>query len=174
MTRRRELWWVVSVALVLAIIIAPIASVERVASAQAPQIFEAAGDDPIDIQQAVDAFRAALGPSHQEINWDGVPDAFSAPNSLPPNFFNANVPRGVVFFSPGTGFQVSADDDNPTKTAVEFGNLDPVFPQLFRTFSAPRLFTAVKSPIVEVLFFVPGTQQSDDGGIRRGLHGCGQ
>ena len=35
-------------------------------------------------------------------------DAFAAPNDLPANFFNVNSPRGVVFFTPGAGFQVSA------------------------------------------------------------------
>ena len=33
----------------------------------------------------------------REVNWDGVPDNFSEPNNLPPNFFNVNSPRGMVF-----------------------------------------------------------------------------
>jgi hypothetical protein len=99
---------------------------------------------------------AATG--RREINWDAVPDNVAAPNVLPPNFFNANSPRGAVFFTPGGGFQVSANADNPTGTPIEFGNLDPAGPQLFRTFSPQRLFTAKDSPIVEVLFFVPGTR----------------
>jgi hypothetical protein len=92
-----------------------------------------------------------------EINWDGVPDAFSAPNNLPANFFNANSPRGVVFFTPGTGFQLSADSVNPTNTPVRFGNIHPVFPKIFSTFSPERLFAALDSNIVEILFFVPGS-----------------
>jgi hypothetical protein len=133
----------------------------------APVVFEAAGSEPADIQAAVDDFRAFLGDNNgvggtfpdgrREINWDGVPDAFSAPNNLPANFFNANSPRGVVFFTPGTGFQVSADSDNPTNTPVRFGNIHPVFPQLFSTFSPERLFTALDSNITEILFFVPGS-----------------
>jgi hypothetical protein len=69
-----------------------------------PEVFEASGATPADIQTAVDAFRNFLGPNNgvggtfptgrREINWDGVPDAFSAPNLLPANFFNSNSPRG--------------------------------------------------------------------------------
>jgi hypothetical protein len=134
----------------------------------APVVFEASGATPADIQATVDAYRALLGPlnpnvvgsfqsGRREINWDAVPDAFSAPNNLPPGFFNANSPRGAVFFTPGTGFQVSADDSNPTNTPVRFGNLHPVFPQLFSTFSPQRLFLALDSNITETFFFVPGS-----------------
>src|SRR5262249_5836481 len=78
----------------------------------APVLFEASGASPTDILSAVNDFRNFLGPNNgvggtfpdgrREINWDGVPDAFSAPNNLPPNFFNLNSPRVVVFFTPGT------------------------------------------------------------------------
>ncbi|HWR21427.1 MAG TPA: hypothetical protein VN444_06155 [Verrucomicrobiae bacterium] len=133
----------------------------------APVVFEASGANPADIQATVDDFRAFLGTNNgvggsfpdgrREINWDGVPDAFSAPNNLPANFFNFNSPRGVVFFTPGTGFQVSADSDNPTNTRVRFGNIHRVLPKLFSTFSPERLFTALGSNITEILFFVPGS-----------------
>jgi hypothetical protein len=136
----------------------------------APVVFEASGSEPVDIQAAVDGFRAFLGDNNgvggtfpdgrREINWDGVPDAFSAPNNMPANFFNANSPRGVIFFTPGTGFQVSADSDNPTNTPIEFGNIKRFLPRIFRTFSPERLFTALDSNITEVLFFVPGTPTS--------------
>jgi hypothetical protein len=131
-------------------------------------VFEASGATPADIQVAVDDFRAFLGPlnpnepgsfpsGRREINWDGVPDAFSAPNNLPANFFNANSPRGAVFFTRGTGFQVSADSDNPTNTPILFGNLHPGLPQIFSVFSPQRLFTALDSNVTETLFFVPGS-----------------
>src|SRR5438046_10299232 len=82
--------------------------------------FSASGANPAGIQTTVDAFRTALGTlnpnvvgsfgtGRREINWDGVPDALAAPNNLPPNFFNVNSPRGVVFSTPGSGFQVSAN-----------------------------------------------------------------
>src|SRR5207247_11205582 len=122
--------------------------------------FSAAGAAPGAIQASVDAFRAALGGAsngvggtfpngRRKINWDGVPDAFSAPNNLPPNFFNANSPRGAVFFTPGSGFQVSADSDNPTNTPVRFGNLHPEFPRFFSVFSPQRLLAALDSNFVE-------------------------
>ena len=141
-----------------------------VAASAAPQVFEASGATPADIQNKVDAFRAFLGNNNgvggtfatgrREINCDGVPDNRSAPNLLPANFFNSNSPRGVVFFTPGTGFQVSANLINPTNTPVRFGNINPVFPVLFSTFSPQRLFTALNSNITENLFFIPGTTQS--------------
>jgi hypothetical protein len=109
-----------------------------------PQVFEASGATPTDI--------SATG--RREINWDGVPDNRSAPNLLPANFFRA---RGVVFFTPGTGFQVSANLINPTNTPVRFGNINPVYPALFSTFSPQKLFTALNSNITENLFFIPGT-----------------
>jgi hypothetical protein len=135
-----------------------------------PVVFEATGEFPEDIQVTVDEFREFLGDNNgvggsfddgrREINWDGVPDDFAAPNLFPPNFFNLNSPRGVVFFTPGAGFQVSADSDNPTQTEVRFGNIRPGFPNQFSTFSPERLFTALDSNIVEVLFFLPGTSIS--------------
>ena len=143
-------------------------SFSSVSSIAAPVVFEASGAVPADIQASVDDFRTFLGPlnpnvagsfasGRREINWDGVPDAFSAPNNLPANFFNANSPRGAVFFTRGSGFQVSADSDNPTSTPILFGNLHPTFPLLFSVFSPQRLFTAVGSNVTDTLFFVPGS-----------------
>jgi len=141
-----------------------------VAAKADPEVFEASGATPADILTAVNAFRNSLGNNNgiggtfgtgrREINWDGVPDAFSAPNLLPANFFNSNSPRGVVFFTPGTGFQVSANLINPTNTPVRFGNINIVYPALFTTFSPQRLFSALQSKITENLFFIPGTTHS--------------
>jgi len=141
-----------------------------VAVSAAPQFFEASGATPADIQTEVDNFRDFLGPNRgvggtfpdgrREINWDGVPEAFSAPNLLPANFFNSNSPRGVVFFTLGTGFQVSANSINSTNTPVRFGNIFSVYPALFSTFSPQKLFSALRSTITENLFFIPGTTQS--------------
>ena len=130
-----------------------------------PVPFSAAGANAAAIQGTVDSFRAALGAlnpnvvgsfgsGRREINWDGVPDAFSAPNNLPGNFFNANSPRGVVLSTPGSGLQVSA---NAGVAPVEFGNIDASYPGLFAPFSAQRLFTALGSTVVDVRFFVPAS-----------------
>jgi hypothetical protein len=127
--------------------------------------FSAAGADPASIQATVDAYRTALGPlnpntagsfptGRREINWDGVPDALSAPNNLPANFFNVNSPRGVVFSTPGTGFQVSA---NAGVAPIEFANINATYASIFQTFSPQRLFTALGSSITDVNFFVPGS-----------------
>jgi hypothetical protein len=133
----------------------------------APLVFEAAGSAPADIQAAVETFRNFLGDDNKvggsfqdgrrEINWDGVPDRFAAPNNLPANFFNNNSPRGVVFFTPGSGFQVSGKEG---VAPVEFDNLRPDASSKLAAFSSPRLFTALGSPITEILFFVPGTAQA--------------
>ena len=76
----------------------------------------------------------SFGGLRREINWDGVPDTLASPNSLPANFFNANSPRGVVFSTPGSGFQVGA---NATAPPIEFGNFNATYPTIFQTFSAP-------------------------------------
>jgi hypothetical protein len=130
-----------------------------------PITFSAAGPNAPAIAATVDAFRAALGPlnpniagsfgtGRREINWDGVPDALAAPNTLPANFFNVNSPRGVVFATPGTAFEVSA---NAGVAPTEFGNIDPTYSSLFAPFSAQRLFTPIGSNITDVSFFVPGS-----------------
>src|SRR5947207_277060 len=137
-------------------------------AAAAPITVSGSGSSPADILAVVNAYRADLGTlnpnvagsfgsGRREINWDGVPDALSAPNLLPANFFNVNSPRGVVFTTPGTGFQVSANTVNPSATPVEFGNINATYPGLFQTFSPQRLFTALGSNSLDVNFFVPGS-----------------
>jgi hypothetical protein len=133
-----------------------------------PITFSGSGSSPAGIQATVDAFRADLGTlnpnvagsfgsGRREINWDAVPDAFAAPNLLPANFFNVNSPRGVVFTTAGTGFQVSANAVNPTNTPVLFGNINSTYPGLFQIFSPQKLFTALGSDVLDVDFFVPGS-----------------
>lgn len=95
----------------------------------------------------------------REINWDAVPAQFDAPNNLPANFFNSNSPRGAVFSTPGTGFQLSgAPADNLAgQPALDFSNIDPSYPATFEAFSPSRLFTALGSNSLDVNFFVAGT-----------------
>ena len=68
-------------------------------------VFSGTGANVAAITPVRDAYRTALGGgtvaganglfsdgtgARREINWDGVPDAFAAPNNLPANFFNVN------------------------------------------------------------------------------------
>ena len=96
----------------------------------------------------------SVGSGRREINWDGVPDAFSSPNALPANFFNVNSPRGVVFSTPGTGFLVSrtAAQGNP-----RFDDVRPGYSTTFGVFSAQRLFSPSGSTFTDVTLFVPGS-----------------
>jgi hypothetical protein len=136
--------------------------------AGAQVVYSSSGSTIGDILTTVNAFRTDLGAlnpnvagsfdsGRREINWDGVPDSFAAPNALPADFFNVNSPRGVVMSTPGTGFEVSADSSNPTSTPTQFGNIDPAYPGFFDPFSPERLFTALGSNVVDVNFFIPGS-----------------
>src|SRR5689334_23740913 len=125
-------------------------------------LFSATGVNAASIQSTVDSFRTALGTNNgavatpfpngrREINWDGVPDNLAAPNNLPANQFQG---RGVLFSTPGTGFQVSA---NAGVAPIEFDNLFAGNSLEFAPFSAQRLFTALGSTITDVTFVVPGS-----------------
>jgi len=128
----------------------------------APVVISGSGD----ITGAVNQCRTALGDPNngatlgeqasgrREINWDGVPNSFSAPNNLPADFFNVNSPRGVVFSTPGAGFQVSA---NAGVAPIEFDNINATYSAQFNTFSPQRLFTALGSNITDNNFFVAGS-----------------
>lgn len=133
-----------------------------------PTVITAAGN----IQAKVDEYRRLLGepnnggtpgtqPSgRRELNWDGVPDSLAAPFFLPSNFFNeptAPRARGAVLTTPGTGVQVSADDNNPSGAAPRFGNVNPSYSSIFQVFSPQRIFSPMGSNIVDLKFYVPGT-----------------
>ncbi len=132
----------------------------------------ATGTNPLAITAARDQFRSDVGGGttlgangsfggvRREINWDGVPQQFSAPNNLPANFFNTNSPRGAVLSTPGTGFQVSgaSTDVGTGQPAMQnFGNINPTYTPTFQQFSPQRLFTALGSSVTDVNFFVAGT-----------------
>jgi hypothetical protein len=67
----------------------------------------ASGVDAAAIQVAVDQFRGDLGANNgigssfvsgrREINWDGVPNGATAPNSIQADFFNFNRIRQAAF-----------------------------------------------------------------------------
>lgn len=141
----------------------------------APVVRQAGGANAAAIQATVDQFRADLGgvlnpnngqsftTGRREINWDGVPNNFAEPNNFPPNFFNVNSPRGVVFnaVEDATGsalnqFAVSAN--TASGFPVRFGNLNASYSNILQTFSPQRLFIARRTHILEVNFFIPGTK----------------
>jgi hypothetical protein len=134
------------------------------------------GANPASIQAAVDQFRADLGAlnpnngqsfksGRREINWDGVPDSVASPNAMPPDFFNVNSPRGVVFTSTAgpvvigpqlQPFQISST--LASGVPVRFGNINPTYTNEFQAFSQQRIFTTTPgSNVIEISFFIPGT-----------------
>jgi hypothetical protein len=142
-------------------------------AAPAPIVITAAGATPDAIRAKVDEYRALFGPDnggepgsratgHRSINWDGLTDAEAAPNDYAPDIFNqptAPRARGAMLATTGTGLFVSADAENPTGALPRFGNLNPSYATIFQTYSGERLFSPVGSNIVDLTFFVPGTQQ---------------
>ena len=97
---------------------------------------------------------------YREINWDSLPDEEAAPNQYAPDFFNqpaAPRARGALLETPGEGLMVSADRDNPYGALPRFGNINPTYADIFKVFSEERLFSPVGSNIVDLTFFVPGT-----------------
>jgi hypothetical protein len=138
------------------------------AGAAHAQTVRAAAGDLAAATAARDLFRADLGGGtetsggglfggvRREINWDGAPDARSAPNLMPADQFAA---RGVVFFTAGTGFSLSAKAGNPSGTPVLYGNFDAAHATRFAAFSPERLFVSLGDPAFDVVFFVPGTNR---------------
>jgi hypothetical protein len=124
-----------------------------------------------DVLPDIEEYRALLGPDNggapgqyesgrREINWDAVPDEFAAPNALPSDFFNApEAPRarGAVLRTPGDHVAVSADSDNPAGVAARFGDVNPSYTEEFQTFSEERLFSPIGSNVVNLRFYLPGT-----------------
>jgi hypothetical protein len=130
-------------------------------AAAAPIIFSASGSDPASIQATVDAYRAVFGgvnngntagtqaDGRREINWDG--GGAAAPSTTFPNPQTTFSARGNVNTSPGGAVAQSG------APLPEFGEINPTYPDIFQTFSAPRLFAPIGSNITDVHFTVPGT-----------------
>jgi hypothetical protein len=166
---RRAIAWIAGTAILGALLTAcsGLPGAATAGAAPQPVVVSGAGD----ITAVVERYRTLLGPDNggepsgkptgrREINWDKVPDEFAAPNFLPADFFNATKApraRGAHFSTPGRGVQVSARRDNPTKTAVRFGHINPSYARIFKTFSEERLFSPIGSNVVDMTFFVPGT-----------------
>ena len=130
-------------------------SVTISATAHNVQITSATGD----ITASVNDYRALLGTlnpnvagekadGRREINWDGVPAAFTNNDLFPGNFFNVNSPRGVLFTTPGSAFRIS---DNG------YVDVNANYAGEFNVFSRPKLFTARGSTVTDVQFVVAGS-----------------
>ncbi len=137
-------------------------------SSSQPTVITGAGD----IAGVVDQYRALLGENnggdpgtkgptgYREINWDTIPDEFSAPNFYTSDFFNqpeAPRARGIVLNTPGEGLMVSANASNSNGTLPRFGNINPQYAEIFKTFSEEKLFSPIGSNLVTITFFVPGS-----------------
>lgn len=91
---------------------------------------------------------AATG--RREINWDGVPAAFTNTNAFPADFFNKNAPRGTIYEAVGgTGLRVS--DNN-------FADINPTYGTDLIPFSEPKLFAPIGTNVLDVEFRIPGTE----------------
>lgn len=124
-----------------------------------PVVREASGPTVASIQGAVDQFRADLGPNNgaavgsqaggrREINWDGG-GAAAAP-TIDGTTLTRFAARGATFRTTGTGFETSG------APSIEFGDINPGYGALFAPFSPPRLFIALGTNVMDVVFNVPG------------------
>jgi hypothetical protein len=145
------------------------------AASAAPVVTQATGPDAAAIQGAVDQFRNDLGNNNaagppaasgrRQINWDGVPDARSAPSFMPENQFRN---LGALFSTPGLGFEVSGDDDNDggnpdaDPDLVNFSDLNATYTAAFAPFSPERLFAPIGSNVTNTTFVVPNTNTAAD------------
>jgi hypothetical protein len=124
-----------------------------------PVVREASGPTAASIQAAVDQFRADLGPSNgivagsqpggrREINWDGGGGGAAA--TIDPSPLTRFAARGATFITAGFGFETSG------APSPEFGDINAFYSTLFAPFSAPRLFIALNTNEMDVVFNVPG------------------
>jgi hypothetical protein len=106
---------------------------------------------------AGDPLNNAPGPTNgrREVNWDGVPSAFTNSNNFPFDFFGSADPalgngrkRGLITTNTGTSFRVDSTD---------FSEIDASYAAQFEAFSRKRLFTYMGNNVTEVTFKVPGT-----------------
>ncbi len=142
----------------------------NLAACRAPTPYTATGNDADSIRSDVDAFRNAIGElnaphpinhsgGRRQIDWDAAPDAVSAPNDFPGDFFNADVfprARGIEFSAANDELYLSATA--ASGKGIEFDNFDSSYSSLFTVFSAERLFAPVETNVVDVHFFSPADQ----------------
>jgi hypothetical protein len=149
--------------------------------ASALQIFSDSGALAGDIQDTVDAYRAALGDPNnanapgplaagrREINWDGggPPVVNGTPPVTPFTVFQNT--RGATFTTPGTGLTQAPSGAVPPGGTNALSDINSTYAGLFLFFSPNRLFAPVGSNITEGLFSIPGT----GGNVPAGVSGFG-
>lgn len=83
------------------------------------------------------------------VNWDGVQAPFLNNDNFPPDFFNTNATRGLVYrIAPGTGLRVSDND---------FSDINPTYGTDLEPFSLPKMFAPIGTNIADIEFRIPGT-----------------
>jgi hypothetical protein len=152
------------VSITLNYVVPPLAALALVAGAQAAPIAlmrSASGADAASVQPAVTQFLSDLGgvnngttpgsqaSGHRIITWDGGGAAADAATFTSPMTTFSN--RGNVYTTAGTGFEISG------QPSPEFGDINVTYPDVFVTFSSPRLFAVLGSNVMDVHFTVPGT-----------------
>jgi hypothetical protein len=83
------------------------------------------------------------------VNWDAGGSA--TPATIFPAPMTTFSNRGNVFTTPGTGFEISG------QSSPEFGAINATYPDIFTSFSSPRLFDVAGSNVIDVHLTVPGT-----------------
>jgi hypothetical protein len=127
----------------------------------APVLREAVATDAVGIQAIVNLFNNDVGNpdngpgggpqqgGRRTIGWDGG-GAASPPTIVAPGPMLNFAARGAIFFTPGVGLEISG------APLAEFGDINPTYPGIFNVFSPPRIFAALNSNVVDVVFHVPG------------------
>ena len=131
------------------------AAIEAPAAARAgSQVVKASGGG---VTAAVAQFQALLGdPSNgitpgqqefgrREISWDGVPPELTNTDALPADQFFRN---GLIYTIVGSGLRITDND---------FADINPTYADQFATFSPPKTFAPIGSPVSEVTFRVAGS-----------------
>jgi hypothetical protein len=160
----------VVIALVGAVVVLP-------SDVRALATFTDVGLTAADIQDTVDAYRAALGDPNnanapgplsagrREINWDGGgPPVINGTAPVTPFTVFQNT-RGATFTTPGTGLTQAA----ATGGLLSLDLINPTYAGLFAPFSPNRLFTPIGSNVTEGFFSIPGT----GGTLTAGVSGFG-
>ena len=152
-----------------------VASVWAFPAEAAPVVFSDSGSTAFDIQDGVNAFRAALGDPNnansagplgsgrREINWDGGGATDGTAPATP--FIVFQNTRGATFTTPGVGLTQAPI----TGGLLSLDLINPTYATTFATFSPLRLFTPLGSNITDAAFFIPGT----DGGVPATINGFG-